>query len=183
MSSTDPPFKSVSIIGLGLIGGSIALAVRERWPATRISGVDRKGVLAHAMGSGAIDRAGRQRRRRRRRRPDHPCRAGAPEPEAACRNRAARPAHRHRHRRREHEARHRGRGSRAGLFVVRWRASDRRGGAGRLRIRQTRSRSTTGHGSSRRRRRRRRRLSIGCSSLRAASVRSRRAWMRPSTTA
>jgi prephenate dehydrogenase len=57
MSSTDPPFKSVAIIGLGLIGGSIALAVRERWPATRISGVDRKGVLAHAMGSGAIDRS------------------------------------------------------------------------------------------------------------------------------
>jgi prephenate dehydrogenase len=57
MSSSDPPFKSVSIIGLGLIGGSIALAVRERWPASRISGVDRKGVLAHAMGSGAIDRS------------------------------------------------------------------------------------------------------------------------------
>src|SRR5215210_6576567 len=57
MSSTDPPFRSISVIGLGLIGGSIALAVRERWPATRISGVDRKGVLAHAMGSGAIDRA------------------------------------------------------------------------------------------------------------------------------
>ena len=57
MSSTDPPFRSVSIIGLGLIGGSIALAVRERWPATRVSGVDRKGVLAHARGSGAIDRS------------------------------------------------------------------------------------------------------------------------------
>ena len=56
-SATDPPFKTVSIIGLGLIGGSIALAVRERWPATRIAGVDRKAVLAHALGSGAIDRA------------------------------------------------------------------------------------------------------------------------------
>ena len=53
---TEPPFKSVSIIGLGLIGGSIALAVRERWPAIRIAGVDRKAVLAHALGSGAIDR-------------------------------------------------------------------------------------------------------------------------------
>ena len=57
MSSQDPLFRSVSIIGLGLIGGSIALAVRERWPATRITGVDRKAVLAHALGSGAIDRA------------------------------------------------------------------------------------------------------------------------------
>jgi prephenate dehydrogenase len=53
----DPPFKSISIVGLGLIGGSIALAVRERWPATRITGVDRKAVLAHALGSGAIDRS------------------------------------------------------------------------------------------------------------------------------
>lgn len=56
MSSPDPPFKTVSVIGLGLIGGSIALAVREHWPAVRIAGVDRKGVLAHALGSGAIDR-------------------------------------------------------------------------------------------------------------------------------
>jgi prephenate dehydrogenase len=57
MRSPEPPFQTVSIIGLGLIGGSIALAVRERWPATRIRGVDRKAVLAHAMGSGAIDGA------------------------------------------------------------------------------------------------------------------------------
>lgn len=53
----EPPFKSVSIVGLGLIGGSIALAVRERWPATRLTGVDRKAVLAHALGGGAIDRS------------------------------------------------------------------------------------------------------------------------------
>lgn len=52
-----PPFNTVAVIGLGLIGGSIALAVRERWPAARIAGVDRRGVLAHALGSGAIDRA------------------------------------------------------------------------------------------------------------------------------
>jgi prephenate dehydrogenase len=56
MSSSDPPFRSISIVGLGLIGGSIALAVRERWPATRVTGVDRKAVLAHALGSGAVDR-------------------------------------------------------------------------------------------------------------------------------
>ena len=56
MSSLDPPFRTVSIVGLGLIGGSIALALRERWPEVRVSGVDRKGVLAHALGSGAIDR-------------------------------------------------------------------------------------------------------------------------------
>ena len=55
-ASPDPPFSRISIIGLGLIGGSLALAVRERWPAARVSGVDRKAVLAHALGSGVVDR-------------------------------------------------------------------------------------------------------------------------------
>lgn len=56
-SPADPPFQSIAIAGLGLIGGSIALAVRERWPSMRISGIDRPAVLAHALGSGAVDRA------------------------------------------------------------------------------------------------------------------------------
>jgi prephenate dehydrogenase len=56
-SAQDPPFTSIAIIGLGLIGGSIALAVRERWPSIRIVAVDRPAVLAHGLGSGAIDRA------------------------------------------------------------------------------------------------------------------------------
>jgi prephenate dehydrogenase len=51
-----PPFPLIAIAGVGLIGGSIALAVRERWPATRIVGVDRPAILAHALGGGAIDR-------------------------------------------------------------------------------------------------------------------------------
>ena len=53
---SDPPFQHIAIVGLGLIGGSIALAVRERWPSIRITGVDQSAVLAHARGSGAIDR-------------------------------------------------------------------------------------------------------------------------------
>ena len=53
----EPPFQSIAIVGFGLIGGSIALAVRERWPSVRITAVDRPPVLAHAAGSGAIDRA------------------------------------------------------------------------------------------------------------------------------
>ncbi len=54
--SSEPPFTRIAIAGLGLIGGSIALAVRERWPQVRILGIDRSAVIAHALGSGAIDR-------------------------------------------------------------------------------------------------------------------------------
>ena len=57
MSSNEPPFNRIAIVGLGLIGGSIALAVRERWSSTLITAVDRAPVLAHASSSGAIDRA------------------------------------------------------------------------------------------------------------------------------
>jgi prephenate dehydrogenase len=56
MTSTDPPFPSVAIVGLGLIGGSIALGVRERWPESRVFGVDSESVLAHVVGAGAIER-------------------------------------------------------------------------------------------------------------------------------
>lgn len=53
----EPPFHKIAIVGFGLIGGSIALAIRERLPSIRITAVDRPPVLAHAAGSGAIDRA------------------------------------------------------------------------------------------------------------------------------
>ena len=56
-SNDDPPFTAIAVAGLGLIGGSVALAVRERWPSVRVVGVDRAAVQAHALGSGAIDRA------------------------------------------------------------------------------------------------------------------------------
>src|SRR6185436_13894189 len=55
--SSDPPFSRIAIVGLGLIGGSIALATRERWSSILITAVDRPPVLAHASSSGAIDRA------------------------------------------------------------------------------------------------------------------------------
>ena len=55
-SSTEPPvFEKVAIIGLGLVGGSIALAARERWPGGLVIGVDRKDVLELAMVRHAID--------------------------------------------------------------------------------------------------------------------------------
>jgi prephenate dehydrogenase len=51
-----PPFGTVAIVGVGLIGGSIALAARERWSGVLVVALDRPAVLAHALGSGAIDR-------------------------------------------------------------------------------------------------------------------------------
>ena len=50
-----PVFQRVGIVGLGLIGGSIALAARDIWPAGLVIGVDRKDVLERAMVRHAID--------------------------------------------------------------------------------------------------------------------------------
>ena len=50
-----PIFQRVGIVGLGLIGGSIALAARQTWPAGLVIGVDRKDVLERAMILHAID--------------------------------------------------------------------------------------------------------------------------------
>ena len=52
----DPPvFEKVAIAGLGLIGGSIALAARQLWPGGLVIGVDDKDVLERAMVHHAID--------------------------------------------------------------------------------------------------------------------------------
>jgi prephenate dehydrogenase len=50
-----PVFGKVGIVGLGLIGGSIALAAREIWPSSLVIGVDCKDVLEIAMRLHAID--------------------------------------------------------------------------------------------------------------------------------
>src|SRR5580692_1960892 len=50
-----PIFARIGIVGLGLIGGSIALAAREIWPASLVIGVDNKDVLEAAMRLHAID--------------------------------------------------------------------------------------------------------------------------------
>jgi prephenate dehydrogenase len=52
--STEPPFRSIGIVGLGLIGGSIALASRRAWPDAAIVGVDRMDVLDAARGRDAV---------------------------------------------------------------------------------------------------------------------------------
>ena len=52
----EPPvFEKVGIVGLGLIGGSIALAARQRWPGGMVVAVDAKDVLEKAMVLHAID--------------------------------------------------------------------------------------------------------------------------------
>src|SRR5262245_46225132 len=54
-SAQPPVFQKVGIVGLGLIGGSIALAAREIWPTSLVIGVDNKDVLETAMRLHAID--------------------------------------------------------------------------------------------------------------------------------
>ena len=49
------PFRQVTIIGTGLIGGSIGLALKKRHLAARIVGSDRPPVLERAQECGAID--------------------------------------------------------------------------------------------------------------------------------
>ncbi|MDO8794787.1 MAG: prephenate dehydrogenase/arogenate dehydrogenase family protein [Vicinamibacterales bacterium] len=50
-----PVFEKIAVVGLGLIGGSIALAAREVWPRGLLIAVDRKDVLEQAMVRHAID--------------------------------------------------------------------------------------------------------------------------------
>ena len=50
-----PIFSKIGIVGLGLIGGSIALRARELWPGALVIGVDNKDVLETAMRLHAID--------------------------------------------------------------------------------------------------------------------------------
>lgn len=50
-----PIFARIGIVGLGLIGGSIALAARELWPSSLVIAVDNKDVLETAMRLHAID--------------------------------------------------------------------------------------------------------------------------------
>jgi len=53
-----PPFNRIAIVGLGLIGGSIALGARHRWPSSLVIGVDSNDVLERAHMARAIDVAG-----------------------------------------------------------------------------------------------------------------------------
>jgi prephenate dehydrogenase len=54
-AGAPPVFEKIAIVGLGLIGGSIALAARRLWPTGLVIGVDAKDVLERAMVLHAID--------------------------------------------------------------------------------------------------------------------------------
>jgi prephenate dehydrogenase len=52
--ASDPPFRTIGIAGLGLIGGSIALRTRSTWPGVRLIGVDHDVVLRDAQAKQVI---------------------------------------------------------------------------------------------------------------------------------
>ena len=53
------PFRRLAVLGLGLLGGSVALAARHRGVATRVAGGARRAdVRAQALARGAVDEAG-----------------------------------------------------------------------------------------------------------------------------
>jgi prephenate dehydrogenase len=54
-SGAAPIFDKIGIVGLGLVGGSLALAAREVWPKALVIGVDDKDVLERAMVRHAVD--------------------------------------------------------------------------------------------------------------------------------
>ena len=48
-------FERIAVVGLDLVGASIALAARQVWPASLVIGVDRNAVLERAMIRHAVD--------------------------------------------------------------------------------------------------------------------------------
>src|SRR5436190_18181468 len=54
-SGSPVVFSKIGIVGVGLIGGSIALAARQLWPKSLVIAVDNKDVLETAMRLHAID--------------------------------------------------------------------------------------------------------------------------------
>ena len=55
MPSDSPVFPRIAIVGLGLVGGSMAFAARRAWPSTHVLAVDRQAVLREGLSRRAID--------------------------------------------------------------------------------------------------------------------------------
>ena len=54
-SHGPPKFERVAVVGLGGIGGAIAMAARRAWPAALVIGVDQSAVVERAAGRHLID--------------------------------------------------------------------------------------------------------------------------------
>jgi len=52
---SDFSFKKITIIGVGLIGGSLGLALKEKKPNFKIAGIDKQAIIEKAITRGAID--------------------------------------------------------------------------------------------------------------------------------
>jgi prephenate dehydrogenase len=52
--SSEPPFSRIGIVGLGLIGGSIALAARTAWPRVTLVGLDAALDVATSAHRGVV---------------------------------------------------------------------------------------------------------------------------------
>ena len=52
---SDFSFKKITIIGVGLIGGSLGLALKEKKPNFKIIGIDKQEIIEKAIFRGAID--------------------------------------------------------------------------------------------------------------------------------
>jgi prephenate dehydrogenase len=50
-------FRNITVVGLGLIGGSLGLAFKRKMPGIAMTGVDEPAVLDEALEAGIIDRA------------------------------------------------------------------------------------------------------------------------------
>lgn len=55
--ATNPPFARIGLVGLGLIGGSVALGLRAAWPSVRLVGVDAAPVVEAAIARRIVDEA------------------------------------------------------------------------------------------------------------------------------
>jgi prephenate dehydrogenase len=51
----ESDFKKITIIGVGLIGGSLGLALKKKNPKFKISGIDKLEIIEKAIARGAID--------------------------------------------------------------------------------------------------------------------------------
>ena len=55
VSGAAPAFQRIAVVGLGAVGGSLAMAVRRAWPQALVIGVDAHDVIETAIRLHAVD--------------------------------------------------------------------------------------------------------------------------------